>query len=53
MGGMRTAHKILVEKSDGKKPVQELGLDERIILKWILDKYGEIVDWMHLAQNRY
>jgi hypothetical protein len=27
----------LVGKSEGKKPLEEAGIDEGIILKWILD----------------
>jgi hypothetical protein len=27
-------------------------IDGRIILKWILGKWWEGVDWMHLAQDR-
>jgi hypothetical protein len=33
--------------------LENIGLNERIILEWILRKYGGgSVDWMHLAQNR-
>jgi hypothetical protein len=32
---------------------EDLGLDGRIILKWILRKHdGSCVDWIDLAQNR-
>ena len=33
--------------------MEDLGVDRRIILKWILKKCGwEGVDWIHLAQDR-
>jgi hypothetical protein len=31
---------------------EDLGIDGRIILQWILGKCGEGVEWMHLAQDR-
>jgi len=37
MGETRNVYKTLVEKTYGKKP---LGRPRRIILKWILSKYG-------------
>jgi hypothetical protein len=33
---MRNAYKILVLKPEGKSSVGDLGIEERIILKWIL-----------------
>jgi hypothetical protein len=38
MGEMRNAYKILVRKSEGKRPLADLGVDGRIILKSILEK---------------
>jgi hypothetical protein len=39
MEEMRNAHKGLVRKSEGKiKHLGDLGIDERIILQWILMK---------------
>jgi hypothetical protein len=35
---MRNAYKILVAKSEGMRPIQDLDVDERIILKWVLGK---------------
>jgi hypothetical protein len=40
MGKLRNAYKILVEKPQGKSPFEHLGVDRRIILKWILGKWG-------------
>jgi hypothetical protein len=39
MGVMKNSYKILVGKPEGKRPLIDLGIDERmIILKWILSK---------------
>jgi len=35
---MRNANRILVGKPEGKRPLWRLGIDWRIILKWILNK---------------
>jgi hypothetical protein len=40
---MRNAHNILVGKSEGKRLLEDLGVDERIIFAWILRKQGEKV----------
>jgi hypothetical protein len=38
MGKMRNAHKIIVRKPEGKEHLEDLGVDVRIILEWILGK---------------
>jgi hypothetical protein len=38
IGGMRNSYKILVRKSKGKKPSEDLGIDGKIILECILEK---------------
>jgi hypothetical protein len=38
MGEMRNAYKSLVEDINGKEHSEELGVDGRIILEWILGK---------------
>jgi len=40
MEHMRSAYKILVGKPEGKRPLEDLGIDRRIILEWALDKWG-------------
>jgi hypothetical protein len=30
----------LVEKTEGKNNLEELGVDEKIILKWIIGRYS-------------
>jgi hypothetical protein len=43
-----------VTKPEGKKPIERsrVGLYGKIILKRILKRYYEVVDWIDLAQNR-
>jgi hypothetical protein len=43
MGHVRNAYKILVGKSEGKTPYGRPRLNGRIILEWILGKYGGMV----------
>jgi hypothetical protein len=38
MGEMRNAYKMLVGKPEGKRSLEHLGVDGRIILEWILGK---------------
>jgi hypothetical protein len=33
---MRNAYKILVGKPERKRPLEDLGIDRKIILEWIL-----------------
>jgi hypothetical protein len=48
----KSAYKILDGKPEGKKPLGRPGR-VKIILKWILRETGwEVVDWMHLIQDR-
>jgi hypothetical protein len=45
-------YKILVGKTYRKKPLERLGVESRIILKWNINYIGlESVDWIHVAQN--
>jgi hypothetical protein len=39
-GGDKKCEKILVGKPEGKAHSEDLGVDKRIILKWILGKSG-------------
>jgi hypothetical protein len=39
----------LVGKPEGRDHLEYLGIDGRIILKWILNKIWEGVDYIHLA----
>jgi hypothetical protein len=49
MEEVRNTYEIFVEKLEGKNHSDDLGVDGRIILEWIL---GWDVEWMHLAQDR-
>jgi hypothetical protein len=39
----RNAYRVLVGKSEGKRPVGALDVGGRIILKWIVEKYDGVV----------
>jgi expansin (peptidoglycan-binding protein) len=51
MTKMRSAYKIFVRKSEGKR--HHLGVDGRITLKWNLKEtwYGGL-DWIHMEQDK-
>jgi hypothetical protein len=44
--------RILVEKHEGKRPLGNPGVDERIILKRTFGKWDGGLGWIDLAQNR-
>jgi hypothetical protein len=54
MGEMRNVYKILVAKSEGKRPLgrTKRGWEDNIRMH-IREIGWEGVDWMHLAQDRY
>jgi hypothetical protein len=37
---MNNMYNILVGKPEGKRPLERLGVDGRVMLEWILWKYG-------------
>jgi len=47
---MRNMYRILVGKPNGKNYSEDLGVDGRIILEWILG--WKDVEWVNLAQDR-
>jgi len=39
MGERRSAYSVLVQKRQGKRPLGRLGIEERIILKWVFKNW--------------
>jgi hypothetical protein len=54
MGEMRNAYKFFDGNLEGKDHMENLGVHRRIMLEWILEKWGGKLwtDWIHLTQNR-
>jgi hypothetical protein len=52
MGETRNANKIFVGKPEGKRPLQKLGADGKIILEWMSEKWGEKLWTGHVVQDR-
>jgi hypothetical protein len=53
MGAMSNVYKILVEKSEGKGSLGRISLRLEDNIKMELREIGwEVVDWMHLDQDR-
>ena len=46
------AYRILVGRCDRNNHLEEIGVDERVILRWIFRKWDGGTDWIELAQNR-
>jgi hypothetical protein len=40
MGERRSVYRVLVGKPEGKRPFGDLGVDESIILRWIIRKWN-------------
>jgi len=51
LGARRSAYRVLVGKSGGKRSLGEPRHRWGIILKWILRKWGGGMDWIDLAQD--
>jgi len=43
---------VLVGKSEKRDHFEDLGVDGRIILKWIVKKMDENLKWINLGQDR-
>ena len=52
MGDRRGAYRVLVGDLRERDHLQDLGIDERIILKFISRKLAGGMDWSDLAQDR-
>jgi hypothetical protein len=51
MGALRSIYIIFVKYFNGIDNLRDSVVDEKLILKWILQKYGVTV-WIELAQDR-
>jgi hypothetical protein len=51
-GERRGAYRILVGRPEGKTPLGRPRVDEKIILKWVFNKWDGGMDWIDLAQDR-
>jgi hypothetical protein len=47
----RCAYKGLVGKAEGNRQLEDLGVERRIILKLIFNKWDGSMDWIYLAQE--
>jgi hypothetical protein len=45
-------HSVLVESPKETDYQEDIQVDGMITLEWILQKYGDRVDWIHVAQDR-
>ena len=54
MGERRSAYWVLVGKSQGWSHLEDPGVDGKMILKWVFDKWygGLVMDWISLAEDR-
>ena len=52
-GERRCAYRVLVGKPEEKDHLENLGIDEWIILKWIFKKLDGIMDRIDMTQDRH
>jgi hypothetical protein len=52
MGERRGAYRVLLGKPEGRNHLKDPGVDGRIILKFIFEKWDGGVEWVDLAQDR-
>jgi hypothetical protein len=45
-------YRVLVGKPEGKRPLEDQGVDGRVGSKWTLGRLFGGVEWIHLAQDR-
>jgi hypothetical protein len=49
MGDRRGVYWVSMGRRDGKNHLEEIGVDERIILRWIFRKWDGGTEWIDLA----
>jgi hypothetical protein len=52
MGERRGLCSCVERRHEQKRPVENQGVDGKIILKWIYNKWDGGADWIDVAQNR-
>jgi hypothetical protein len=52
MEGKTNTRKVLVRKPERNRSLVHIGVDGRILLRWILKKQVVKVEWIHLPQER-
>jgi len=52
MNDRRSADKVLVGRPESKCYLEDLGVDGKIILKRIFEKWNGSMDWIYPAQDR-
>jgi hypothetical protein len=48
---MKNKYRVSVEKPEGKKLFKNTGIHGRIILRWILRRYGYMIWWRVMWHN--
>jgi hypothetical protein len=51
-GKRKYINRILMRKPEERRPLGRPIIDGKIILKWVLEKWDENMDWIDLAQDR-
>jgi len=52
MGERRVLCSCVEERHEQKRPLENQGVDGKIILKWIYKEWDGGADWIDVAQNR-
>jgi hypothetical protein len=53
MGESRGANRVFVGRPEGRRPLEQPGVNVRIILKCIFRKWNGSMGYIELAQDRY
>jgi hypothetical protein len=51
VGEERKVYKVLVEKQEGNRKLEDRGVDGRMGSEWILERLAGRVEWIHLTWN--